>query len=385
MHNVLVLASALYEGGAERVVEHLASHLDRRRYRVTIGHLHDRGGLGERLAAQGHEVVAVPRTRTGLRRFLSARALAGVIREYRIDLVHTHTTAALADAAVCRVLSHGRVKLVHTFHYGNYPHYPLRYRLLESLGARAADHLVAVGVEQMAVVRRIRGLVTGRPLTAVLNGIAAPEGEGDPGWRGRLAKAGRIVIGTTAVCSEQKGLDYLLEVARIMRDAGDPVLFLVAGEGPLRQTLERRRRDLGLSDTVLFTGWMPNAGATITPLFDVFFQPSRWEAMSVVVVEAMAAGKPVVATDAGENRHVVEEGVTGHVVACGDVPAMVERLRALVRSAADRERMGEAGRRRYQARYTAAVMARGYERIYEAVLSGVAVASASEGAQPCTT
>jgi glycosyltransferase involved in cell wall biosynthesis len=364
----MIVTSSLYEGGAERVIAHLAKHIDRSRFQVTIAYQQERGGVGERLAASGYDVVGTPASQGRIGRYLSSRALSRVVRDRGIDLLHTHTTGSLTDGALCRLRTLGRVKLVHTFHFGNYPHCPRRHLLMERFASRAANHLVAVGIEQMAVLRSLFHAASPR-MSAVLNGTERPSSHVDAEWSERLARDGRVVIGTTAVFTEQKGLDYLLDVARIFERERVKAVFVVAGEGPLRAKIEQRCRAMGLKESVLFAGWKANAGSTITPLYDVLLQPSLWEAMSVVVLEAMAAGKPVVVTDVGDNRHVVADGSTGFVVPSRDVEAMADRLRRLVASETLRRQFGATGRRRYEERYTAEAMTRAYESLYDRVLA----------------
>jgi glycosyltransferase involved in cell wall biosynthesis len=359
---VMLLTSSLTGGGAERVIANLVRTLDRSHFAVTVAHLKERGEIGDELAAEGHEVVAVPRS-AGPGRYVSFRGLASVVRARRIQVVHTHTTYALTDGALCRLAMRGRLGLLHTFHFGNYPHLPFRYRLMEHAASRVAGHLVAVGVEQMNTLQALYRLPPGR-IRAILNGTDAPPPAPDPEWAARLQADRRVVVGTTATFIEQKGLDYLLEVADLLRRRQVAAVFVVVGDGPLRPQLEAQCAARGLQEMVHFAGWKRSADRTMTPLYDVLFQPSRWEAMSVVVLEAMAAGKPVVATDVGDNRHVIVDGVTGFVVPAHDVDSMADRLADLVESPALRQRFGAEGRCRHEARYTAAVMTRSYEDLY---------------------
>lgn len=367
MRHVMLLTSSLFIGGAERVIANLARHIDRSTFRVTIAHLKRRGDVGDELAAEGHEVVGIPRSERGLGKYLSFRSLHRVVRERRVDVLHTHTTYSLTDGALCRLASVGRTKLVHTFHFGNYPHMPAKYRAMERFGTRVANHVVSVGVEQGRILRSLYRIPDGR-LSAILNGTDHPSPAPEPSWTARLEADGRVVIGTTATFIEQKGLDYLIQVARMLKRDGVPAVFLLVGDGHLRGALQTEVAAAQVEDTVLFAGWQPRADATMTPLYDVLLQPSRWEAMSVVVLEAMAASKPAVVTDVGDNRHVVVEGETGFVVPPHDVVAMADRLKRLVGSPALRERFGRAGRRRYEEQYTAPVMARQYEAVYARVL-----------------
>ena len=175
---------------------------------------------------------------------------------------------------------------------------------------------------------------------------------------------GRVVIGTIATLIEQKGLHDLLLVARRMIDVGHNVVFVVAGEGHLRGSLEARRRELGLEDTVLFPGWVTNAADVVLPSVDIFFQPSLWEAMSVVILEAMAARRPIVATRVGENARIIEDGVDGRLVDSRDIDGMAAALGALVADPARRTRLGEAARAKVEQHFTVAHMARAHEQVY---------------------
>lgn len=365
---VLLLTSSLVGGGAERVIANLAEHLDPGRFSVTVAHLKERGGVGDELLARGFDVVGIPRLTSRPGRYLSFTALRRVARDRGVHLIHSHTTYSLVDAVLCRRLTSSGLRVVHTFHFGNYPNLPRRYREMERIASRGADHLVAVGQEQAGALRSLYG-IPDRRLTIILNGVTCSAPRPDPEWAARLERADRIVIGTTATLIEQKGLDYLLQVADLLRCRGVPCVFVVTGDGPLRTVLEAQCRAMGLDDVVLFAGWKQSAGVTMTPLYDVLFQPSRWEAMSVVVLEAMGAGKPVVAADVGDNRHVVRDGVTGYIVPVGDIGAMAERLAILAASKDLRRSFGTAGRRDYESRFTARAMVQGYERLYDHVLT----------------
>ena len=129
------------------------------------------------------------------------------------------------------------------------------------------------------------------------------------------------------------------------------------------------RDSLGLQDTVHFLGWVPNAAATMLPSLDIFIQSSLWEAMSMVVLEAMACEKPVVATDVGDNRHMVTHDQTGFVVQPGDVGAMVDALEILCVDPAVRAAMGKAGKERHALHFTVADMVDQYCKVYEDLLS----------------
>jgi glycosyltransferase involved in cell wall biosynthesis len=128
--------------------------------------------------------------------------------------------------------------------------------------------------------------------------------------------------------------------------------------------LESRRRELGLDDTVVITGWLPNAAVRALPAFDVFLQTSRWEAMSIAILEAMANGKAVVATRVGDNPHVIEDGVSGVLVNAGDIDGLVEAL-ASTADPGRRRQLGLTARARFEEQFTLERMIRGYEAVYQ--------------------
>ena len=360
--NVMIVASGLGIGGAEIVMRDLALTLDRARFNVSVCCLKELGSVGQELANAGVDIftLAAP----GARRvnYFSFVGLLKQIRARGIDVVHTHTTDGLADAAVCRLLV-PRLRLIHTFHFGNYPHIAPRIRWIERLFSRAASRVVAVGEAQRAQLRRVYGF-SDRRISTVRNGVGSPGPQSAADFRRAVGAGDRLLIGTIATLIDQKGLPDLLQVAEQLRDLVGDVKFVVVGEGHRRQQLEALRREKGLEDLVEFTGWVRNAAARALPAFDIFFQPSHWEAMSIAVLEAMAAGKAIVATKVGENPYLIEHARDGLLLEVRDVVGMAASLRQLVGDPELRTRLGEAAGRKVRQGFTVADMTRAYEAIY---------------------
>jgi len=359
---ILILTSSLHIGGAERVIANLARYLDKKRFTVTVCHLLERGVIGDELEKSGIPIVGVRRHGGKLRQYLSFLELRKVVRQLDIDLVHSHTTYSLCDASLCRITVPG-LKTVHTFHRGNYPNHDPKYMRLEKIFSRFASQLVAVGIEQKKKICSAYGLLPSQ-LRTILNGVENIQPTIDSEWEARLRQDGRVVIGSISTLIEQKGITDLLDVAQRVIHSGARPLFLIIGEGPLRAQLEEKARLLGIEDSVWFTGWVPSAATRVLPLFDIFVQSSLWEAMSMVVLEAMAASKPVVVTDVGDNRHVVEHGRTGYVVPAGDHEALAGAIQGLLQSVEARHNLGLAARARFEESYTAEAMARAHEDLY---------------------
>ena len=358
--NLLILASTLWNGGAESVIRHLAKGIDRRRFNVTVCHLKERGHVGDIMVQEGLEVVGLGAA--GQVDYFSFRKLLRLVRERRIDVIHSHTTYGLVDACLCK-LFRPSLRVVHTFHFGNYPHTRPRILWMERVFSRLATRLYAVGEVQRGQVRAVLG-VSDRRIGVVWNGVDLPDGGGGREFRDTIARRGQIVVGTIATMINQKGLPALLRTARRLKDMGRDVKFVLVGEGHLRPELEALRTELNLEESVVFAGWVTNAAEVALPAFDIFFQPSLWEAMSMVVIEAMAAGKPVVVTAVGENPRVVDHGVEGLLVQPQDAEGMAAALDRLIQDTGLRERMGRAARTKAEGYFTVAHMARAYERAY---------------------
>jgi len=149
---------------------------------------------------------------------------------------------------------------------------------------------------------------------------------------------------------DQKRQDVLLHAFRRVVDAGRDARLLLAGDGEDRAMLERMAREIGVAARVCFLGVVPRARlAWLMNESDVMVLPSAWEGLPVSIIESMAFGKPVVASDVGGNPELVADGVSGRVVPPGDPGALAEALLELAGDPGLRARMGAAARRGFQA------------------------------------
>lgn len=360
--HVLLSIRTLTGAGAELVVETLTRGLDSRYFDVTVCEGVGRGEKGDRLRSLGFDVVSfVPdgNPRKSYANFLRLRRLVAV---KRIDVIHSHSATALTDAALCKLLS-PRLKVVHTFHFGNYPAVPPSIARLERTFGRLADVRVAVGHGQEAAIRATYGLEAGQ-IRTIWNGIPRRPVRIDQERLAPIRARGGVLIGMVGTLTEQKGHADMFETAQLLRQRGVPHQLVVAGGGRLRTELEQRCRALGLTDSITFLGWVHDAAETILPGIDIFFQPSRWEAMSMVLLEAAALAKPIVCTDVGEASRILEHGTHALMVAPRDARSMADALERLIANPDLRREMGEAARARVEACCMADSMVRRYEELY---------------------
>lgn len=364
---ILMLIRTLSGGGAELVVETLCAGLNASEFDVRICELNGSGEKAKALLARGYQVYSLSPTGKALSLPVRIRRLRRVITKNGVELVHSHSTDALADAAVCGRLG-ARFRHVHTFHFGNYPHLNTLHLRLERLFHRLPDELVAVGQNQAASIAETYDLDAPR-IRVIWNGVNPRPSRVDRELIAPFIAGQRIVIGTIGTLIPQKGYADLLAVASELKRLGLPVVFLIVGGGPLRAELEATARAAGLEDTVVFLGWVKDASEVVLPAVDIFFQPSLWEAMSMVLLEAAAAGKAIVCTSVGEARRVITHGRTGLIVEPGDRDSMVRWLTQVVTDVAMRERLGQAARQDYLKHWTADRMVSEYAAMYRRLLS----------------
>lgn len=345
-------------GGAEQVLSYLLAELAPE---YEVGVLAVDRAVGERIAAvrPGTRLLTVaaprgPRDRAALADHRRA------IRDFAPAIVHANQSHpwGCAYAEVAALLTPG-VRTLAVEHLPMRSAVPRVQLLARRMIARRLDAHVAVGERAARLVEQYVGLPAGSVGT-VANGVPAAPASAPPS---ASAPDGRIVVGALGRLTDQKGFDALV---RALPELPTVTVTLV-GDGPERPALEALAASLGVAERLQITGWTDDARGQLAR-FDVFALPSRWEGLPLAILEAMFAGLPVVANDVGSVAEAVRDGSTGFLLTAGDERALVERLRRLAGDAELRRRLGGAGRGLALERFSAAAMARRYERLYAELL-----------------
>ena len=366
---MLQVIDSLNVGGAERVVLHLALHLDRSRFEVGVCCTKFRGLLAGEAVAAGVPVLDA-NAPSGLLRYTVPLRLRNVVRRFGADIVHSHGAPAMlhsGPAAICRQLP----SWVHTFHFGNYPHLSARVLKSERFFSKYVDALVAVSESQRRSIMEVHRLADSR-IRTILNGVATrpsrPAAEMEADRRQLLgAPPEAVLVGCVAVLTKQKGISHLIEAAGSLRQTLPQARFVVIGGGPLEADLRAQARALDLQDVMTFTGWRTDA-LDLLPILDVFVMPSLWEAMPMVLLEAMAAARAIVVTDVGDNAVVIEDQKSGMIVPPRSTAALAAAISHLIDNPALRETMGREARDRFTQHYDVSRMVAAYESLYESMV-----------------
>lgn len=324
------------------------------------------GLLGERLREEGFPVFVLHR-RPGVD-WLLPRRIARLARRERIDVLHVHHYTPFFYTALSRVL-YVRPRLLFTEHGRNFPDV-VRWprRMLNRLLLRHLAHRVTAVCEfSRQALCRNDGF---RPsqVEVVYNGVEVEETPPDEAAGRVLRWIGDAdeVIGFLARLDPIK--DPLLLIEAFARVVGrfPRARLVIMGMGPLREEAERRCEELGIADRVLFAG-LVGTPLAVLPRLRALAVTSLCEAASLSILEAMACGVPVVATDVGGNRELVTHGRTGLLVS-RSAEEVADALAQLLSDPGLAQAMGEAARREVATRFSLDAMVQRYRAIYRDLL-----------------
>jgi glycosyltransferase involved in cell wall biosynthesis len=383
---VLRVIARLNMGGPALHVAYLTAGLAKRGYETTLvaGSL-ARGEdsmafVADELGIEVERIEELHREISPLRDAVAIVRLARLIRRVRPHILHTHTAKAGAVGRLAALLA-GDARppiVVHTFHGHVLRGYfdPLRtagFRLLERWLATKSTALVAVSPQvrddlvSLGVAPRERFVVVRVGIELEQRVAAERDGRGESR---RVLGIGpdRFAVGWIGRMTGVKRTDDVLRAFRRLRDRGVDACLCMIGDGPDRPAVERRAHELGLMRDTFFLGYQEEV-APFYAAFDAMILPSINEGTPVSAIEALAAGRPVVATRVGGVPDVIREGEDGFLVEPGDVDALAERLARLAADPELRERLGAAGRARVIPRYSVERLVDDIDLLYRSLLA----------------
>lgn len=355
--------------GAERVVLTLVRSLENLEVESTLVSITEPDEPEKAIESEARRLgLSVRRWTLGRGTDLSgARLLAAWARENGVDVLHTHGYKANILIAG---MSRKRRKLpvlatLHGFTSMRMLSRMRAYEIAERAALKRADHVAAVSqslVDRWDLERRYAGR-----LSIVHNGLPVDESEPStpPDAVSDFIDGRRCVLAAGRL-SPEKGFDVLLDALGSLRHAGFDVRLVLAGEGGGRAELEEQARTLGIEDAVLLPGYVDAVGK-IAHVFDAVAIPSRSEGLPVILLEALFAGVPVIATDVGEMPAVLRDCGGGTCIAPEDAPALARRLEEALFS---RRESWNGGIVSEKARglYSATKMAVNYRSLYAGLL-----------------
>lgn len=359
--SVLQVVLSLGTGGTERLVIDIASRL-RSRFRMAVCCLDEAGACAHDLTERGITVTALGRE-PGFRPSLACR-IAELARRHQAAIIHCHHYSPFVYGRLATLLS-PRTKLMFTEH-GRLSDGPpsTKRRLVNPLLSRLPASIFSVS-ESL----RESMIAEGFPadVRVIHNGI-------DPGPRPTAAdrRAARLtigvpqdalVVGTVARLDPVKDLGTAIRGFADLRAMNARAVLMIAGDGDEREHLQGVARECGLAEAVRFLGNRTDV-RRLLPACDIYVNSSISEGVSLTILEAMAAGLPVVATAVGGTPEVVVDRQTGILVGARQPAEIASALLALAASPERRQALGDAARLSIETRFTIDGMVEQYEREY---------------------
>lgn len=367
---VLFIIGTLELGGAERQLAHLALGLDRTQFDPSVCCIFTAGPLASVLESGGVPVVNLSLQGSRLRRrpwTIPAQALRllAAMRAIRPDVVHGYLYWAYVAGALAGRWARVPVVLAGRRSLGHFKEGNTMLLTIERLANRFTDVIVANSqAVRSDVLRQER--VASEKVAVIYNGIeVSPFRVGPQPWlRRELGIApDQPVVSIVANLIRYKGHPDFLEAWKRVLQAQPRAVALLVGEGPMRGELEASARRLGIEETIRFLGRRMDVPELLS-ITDVVVQPSLEEGFCNAILEAMAAGKPVVATAVGGNPEAVADGETGVLVPPKDPESLAQGILALMKEPERARKMGLAGRARVEREFGLQAMVERYEQVY---------------------
>ena len=366
---ILQLISSGGYFGAEVVAANLSVELRKLGHEVVLGVFHNAHNphleIAEKARQYNLALEVIPcQGKMDLRAVLAVKRC---ISKHRIALIHTHGYKSdLYGIAAARA---ARVPVVATCHNWTEANLPLRlYSIIDRVILHKARHIAAVS-EQVRE-QLVQFAIPRARITVIPNGIATePFKDARPALRDEFNLGARTVIGAVGRLSPEKGHKFLLQAAQQLKAKFAEIAVLFVGTGPEQGLLESLTRELGLTDRVFFAGYrdtMPDVYASI----DILAMPSLKEGFPLVLLEAMAAALPVVATNVGDVRKIVVPGESGLLVEPRNPEALCDALGRLIADGGLRRRLAVSAHRHVAEHFSAASMAQKYLDVYAGALRG---------------
>jgi glycosyltransferase involved in cell wall biosynthesis len=360
---LLLVVTTLDVGGAEKCCVQLATGLDRERWQVEVCSVMRPGAMANPLRDAGIPVHSLDASRPWHAPLALVR-LARLMRRTRPDVVHTFLFHANVLGRLAAQFA-GRPRVVASIRVAE-----RRFRhhlVLENLTFRLSDRAACVSRGVARFVRRRCYEPAGR-LVVIPNGVDVTRAAESASARTRLGPGHDACVAIyVGRLDPQKGVDVLLRAVAVARTRAPHLTLLLVGAGPQRQALEQLAAELQLSTCVKFLGWRPDA-TELMQAADLLVLPSRWEGMPNVVLEAMAAGLPVVATRAEGTAELVRHRETGLLVAIDDVNELAGAIAETAGAPELRTSWGVRGQAIALNDFSVEQMVQQYQQVYASLL-----------------
>jgi len=372
--NICFFVGSLQTGGAENHVLKILENIDRDKYNPYVCVF-----LKEGQYLKDLEKLKVPIMEYRFRRFHlpgfffhQAHFIRFLIKA-RIHLVHVHLTGCFIFALTAAFIAKTKTKIISWHNTYSYPYgerKPLQFKptlysyIILKYSAILSHKIVAVS-ERVKKMNCSFYNIDPEKVTVIHNGIDFSQKKADskPDLMNAHEKDKPFTIGTVGSLIPQKGHRYLIEAIEVVQPEIPNLSVLIVGDGPLKDDLINETEKRCLQDAIKFLGWRNDVPELLRGL-DLWVMPSLHEGFSIALLEAMAAKRPIIATDAGGNAEAIQNKENGLLIQSQSVKELADAILYFFKNPEERIRMGVNAQRTYQKGFTANIMSRKFDALY---------------------
>ena len=367
--NILHVISKLPVGGVENQISIILRKYDISKLSPLVCSLSDKGEIGREIENAGIEVI--PLNKLGHRfDWTIVKDIYNLIKTRNVKIVRTHQyhanlygrLAAWLAKVPCIVAS------VHNVYTRDRK---LHRRIINKFLSGFTDKVVAVSETVKRDILKYDGL-TDDKVTVIYNGIDA-QSFFDTNRNSMRANIGipseAPVIGTVGRLTVQKGQKYVLDAVAMLRQKFPQIVLLIVGDGPMRDELQNRIKALGIDKNAILLGIRRDIPQLLSAM-DIFVLPSLWEGLGTALIEAMAAGKAVIATDIAPFREIINSEKVGILVPVEDSKAIASSIDLLLNNKALAQTFGRDAKERALSHFNMDITVNRYVSLFEDILRG---------------
>jgi glycosyltransferase involved in cell wall biosynthesis len=363
---VIHLVEELTIGGLEKILTSIVLNLDKKKYNVSVWCLREGGFFANKLIKEGFDVKILNILTS--RNPLSIYKLYKLLKNCKFDIIHTHAYSAGTIGRMSAFLA--GIPIIISHNHSVYDYYNRYYHFVEWLLSLITDRIICIS----DIVNRFANetqRINAKKLMTIHNGIDSEYTVSEKRTSG-LRKELDIPVDHSVICTiahmeEHKGIKYFLESASLLLQSRNDISFLLVGEGALKEELKILCADLKIEKNVIFAGERSDI-PEILSLTDIFVLPSLREGLPLTILEAMACGKPVIATNVGGVPEVVKDGVSGILVPPKDTEALHSAMNELLGNREKLKKMGYNGKRVCNVSFDSKTMTGKIEDLYDSLM-----------------
>lgn len=367
MIKIINIISDTNVGGAGRVLVNYLHNYDRGKFICKVVLPRD-SELKPYILAENCEVIEIENGRDKSFDMRAMREIQAILRREKPDIVHTHSAFSGKLASfLCGVPAR---------FYTRHSAFPQSKKLTTFPGKQIngfVNNTLATDIVAVAEAAKQNLTDTGvdeKKITVIINGVEEVRRTSEDEQKSLKSSLGisdnAFVCGISARLEPYKGHSYLLESAKEVLAKHPDTFFIIMGTGSCEDELKKQAVELGIAENVIFTGFLHD----IAPYYNILDLALNcsWgtEASSLALAEVMSVGVPVIATSYGGNPYMIDVGVSGYLVPEKDSPAMAREIIRLIEDPNETAKLKLGARRMYEEKFTAAVMTKQYEALYEA-------------------